>query len=98
MGFGIVENANRDGTDLFISIHEFSHAMFFDCLQTAACRLCLKMLGVCLGSWRAVWTKRTEHITIDPQRCAVVETCQMHACCTDVENQHWKRGNITAGS
>ena len=28
MGFGIVENANRDGTDLFISIHEFSMRCF----------------------------------------------------------------------
>ena len=62
VGFGIVENANRDGTDLFILIHEFSHAMFFDCLQTAACRLCLKMLGVCLGSWRAVWEKRKDKL------------------------------------
>ena len=62
VGFGIVENANRDGTDLFILIHEFSHAMFFDCLQTAACRLCLKMFGVCLGSWRAVWEKRKDKL------------------------------------
>ena len=58
----------------------------FDCLQTAACRLCLKMLGVCLGSWRAVWEKRKDKlctITILVNSALFVSCCLWN--CTMVQ-------------